>query len=169
MFSISREIWHAFLRPWKAPSFILYFVFMVIGFGGIGVFLSIFQYFSFNERHRECAQIICQITRTAIAQNMMTYSIAILVPAALSLFLHLIIPKAKHKVSHSILTITILICVILVVCFTFLNGNIWVACGAVVISWIFWVISNSENESIKDDSYNTMIQNEVKKHGKDWN
>ena len=49
MLSVLSEIWSSFQKPWKEPGFILYFIFMVIGFGGIGVYLSIYQYVSCSD------------------------------------------------------------------------------------------------------------------------
>lgn len=168
MLSVIKETWYAFKKPWKAPSFILYFIVMVIGFGGIGVFLSIYQLHYYRKIVKEQLESTIDIIRSAIAQNMMTYAIAIIVPAALVIFLHIIIPKAKHKISHSIITIAVLLCVILIVCFTYIKGSFVVASISVFLSWVFWVIANSENETLQDESYNTMIQKEVKKHGNNW-
>lgn len=167
-----KEIWSALKRPWTETSFVFYFVFMVIGFGGIGVFMSIFQYNYYSplfECSTDLHPTIKEIFTSSIAQNMMTYATAILIPAALSLILHVIIPEAKYKVSHTILTIAILIVIILLVCFAYIKGNMWVASIAIVVSWLFWVLANSNNDSLKDGSYNEMIKKEVKRHGQDWN
>lgn len=169
MQSVIKEFWGAFIKPWKEPSFTLYFIFMVVGFGGIGIFLSIYQHWYYNQQINECSNAVDKITESAIAQSIMTYAIAILVPAALSIFLHLIIPKAKYKISHSIITITTLLVVILLVCFTFIKGSMYIAGIATIIAWIFWIVANSENDSLKDGSYNSMIKKEVKKHGQGWN
>lgn len=166
MKSVLLEIWSAFKKPWKEPSFILYFIFMVLGFGGIGIFMSIYQYRYYAPQGDEALHLM---TKSAIAQSIMTYAIAILIPAALSIFLHLIAPKAKHKISHSIITITILLIVILLVCFTYIDGNMWVASFSALVAWLFWIVANSDNESLKDGSYNAMIKKEVNKHGQGWN
>lgn len=168
MKSVLLEIWSALKKPWKEFSFLLYFVFMVVGFGGIGIFMSIYQYYYYIQLGDEVFPVLHSITKSAIAQSIMTYAIAILIPAALSIFLHLIAPKAKYKISHSIITITILLIIILLVCFTYVNGNMWVACFSALVAWLFWIIANSENDSLKDGSYNAMIKKEVKKHGKSW-
>lgn len=167
-----KELWSAFKRPWSELSFILYFLFVVIGFGGIGVYMSIYQhcyYLHLSELSLDSCPGIHEITFSSIPQNMMTYAIAILIPAALSLFLHVIIPKAKYKISHTITVITMLIVAVLFVCFTYIKGNIWVAGIAVLVSWLYWILANSINDSLKDGSYNEMIKKEVKKHGQDWN
>lgn len=150
-----QEIWDSFTKPWKEPGFVLYFIFVIVGFSGIGVFLSIYQNYS-NGRW------------IPVAQNVMTYAISISVPAALSIYLHLI-PLQKHQVSHTIFTLAVLLIQIIATCFSFIKGNIYIAMLSVAIAWIYWIIANSTNRSLGDKSYSQTIKEDVEKHGKNWN
>lgn len=102
---IIRDLYLKSIEPCKEPSFVLYFIFMVVIFGGIGVILSLWQCIN-GEPLRY------------VSQNMMTYAVALSVPAALTIFLH-IIPHSDYKVSHTIITLSVLILQIVAVCFSF--------------------------------------------------
>lgn len=79
----------------QRAQFCTVFYFMVVIFGGIGVILSLWQCIN-GEPLRY------------VSQNMMTYAVALSVPAALTIFLH-IIPHSDYKVSHTIITLSVLI------------------------------------------------------------
>lgn len=165
MKDIFKEIGDALTKPWRDFSFVLYFLFMIVGFGGIGIHLSIYQYKNFSVD----ASNIQDLYKNAIAQNMMTYSVAILIPAALSILLHVIIPSSsKHIISHSIITLSLSILNIILICFTFFDGNMLIAIISTILSWAFWVIANSKNKSLKDDEYSLEIKNSADKHGEKW-
>lgn len=164
LISAVKEIRDAFTEPWSDFSFVLYFLTMIVGFGGIGIYLSIYQYVNISVD----ASNIQDLYKDAIAQNMMTYSVAILIPAALSIFLHVIIPRSKHIISHSIITLSLSILNIILICFTFFDGNMLVAIPSTILSWAFWVIANSKNKSLKDNEYYSEIKNSADKHGEKW-
>lgn len=152
--SIMKDLYLKCLDPCKEPSFVLYFIFMVIIFGGIGVILSLWQWVNGEPMKY-------------VSQNMMTYAIALSVPAALTIFLH-IIPHSDYKVSHTILTVSILIIQIVAVCFSFWDGHLWIAIICTIISWLYWILANSNNASLGDTSYNTQIKKDLKNHGANW-
>lgn len=149
-----QEIWSGFKKPWGKPSFVLYFIFVIVGFSGIGIFLSIYQYY--NIGNWEC-----------VAQNIMTYAVSISVPAALSIYLH-VIPIQKHQVSHTIVTLAILLIQIIATCFSFTKGSMVFALLSVIVAWIYWIIANSTNRTLDDKSYSQTIKEEVAKHGQKW-
>ena len=149
-----QEIWTSFTKPWCEPGFVLYFIFVIIGFSGIGVFLSLYQYHNSN-------------SWIYVAQNIMTYAVSISVPAALSIYLH-VIPIQKHQVSHTIVTLAVLLIQIIATCFTFLRGSMIYAMLSVIIAWVYWVIANSTNRTLGDKSYSQTIKEEVEKHGTKW-
>lgn len=68
---IIRDLYLKSIEPCKEPSFVLYFIFMVVIFGGNGVILSLWQCIN-GEPLRY------------VSQNMMTYAVALSVPAALT-------------------------------------------------------------------------------------
>ena len=107
---IFKDLYIKSIEPCKEPSFVLYFIFMVVVFGGIGVLLSLWQYINGEPL-------------MYVSQNMMTYAVALSVPAALTIFLH-IIPHSDYKVSHIIITFSLLILQIIAVCFSFWDGHL---------------------------------------------
>lgn len=151
---IFKDLYYKGIEPCKEPSFILYFIFMVIIFGGTGVLLSLWQWHNGEPLKY-------------VAQNMMTYAIALSVPAALTIFLH-IIPHSEYKVSHMILTVSLLILQIIAVCFSFWDGHLIIAILSIVLSWIYWILANSNNGSLGDNSYNSQIKKDLQNHGTNW-
>lgn len=144
-------------KPWKKTSFTLYFIFVVIIFGGIGVLMSLFL----NKT----------TSNSEWVSNLMTYSITLSIPACITIILQYV-PKANNKVSLVLLCISLLIIQIIVICiFYFLsNGALLIAIGSTILSWIFWVIANSDNEYLDDKTYSQIIKDDIKKnHGQDWN
>lgn len=151
---IFKDLYLRIIEPCKEPSFVLYFIFMVVIFGGIGVFLSLFQYYQ-------------EEPLKYVSQNMMTYAVALSVPAALTIFLH-IIPHSDYKVSHIIMILSVLILQIIAVCFSFWDGHIIVAIVCTIISWIYWILANSCNSSLGDKSYHSQIKKDLQNHGSKW-
>lgn len=151
---ILKDLYLKIIEPCKEPSFVLYFIFMVVIFGGIGVFLSLYQYFQ-------------EEPLKYVSQNMMTYAVALSVPAALTIFLH-IIPHSDYKVSHIIMILSVLILQIIAVCFSFWDDHIIVAIFCTIISWIYWILANSCNSSLGDKSYHSQIKKDLQNHGSKW-
>lgn len=151
---ILKDLYLKSIEPCKEPSFVLYFIFMVVIFGGIGVFLSLGQYI--NGEPLKC-----------VSQNLMTYAVALSVPASLTIFLH-IIPHSEYKVSHTIIILSILLLQIIVVCFSFWDGHFITAIISTVISWWYWILANSCNASLGDKSYHSQIKKDLQNHGTKW-
>ena len=97
----------------------------------------------------------------------MTYAVSISVPAALSIYLH-VIPIQKHQVSHTIVTLAVLLIQIIATCFSFVKGSMTFALLSVIIAWGYWIIANSTNRTLGDKSYSQTIKEEVAKHGQNW-
>ena len=151
---ILKDLYLKSIEPCKEPSFILYFIFMVVIFGGIGVFLSLWQYINGEPLKY-------------VSQNMMTYAVALSVPAAFTIFLH-VIPHSDYKVSHGIITLSILILQVITVCFSFWDGHFIIAIISTIISWWYWILANSCNGSLGDKSYHSQIKKDLQNHGTKW-
>lgn len=156
---MEENIFHEYKQRLKAPwcvAFFLYLVFIIIGFGGSGVLYSIF----------------CDVETPTklgyIASNLSTYSIALLVPAVITIMLSF--EKTKYKVSSAIILVVVLI----------LNGfllhfsnthqlySIWTAIVTVLFAWLFWIIANHDNEYLNDASFEKLIKRDIEKnHNKD--
>lgn len=149
-----KEISDTFKEPWHEPAFVLYFIFIIIGFSAIGVYLSII-YRTDNE------------SLVNIAQNIMTYAVSISVPSVLNIFLK-VIPLQKHQVSNTIISIGLLLILIISIFFAFSEGNMLIAILGSILAWIYWIIANSKNETFGDKTYSQEIKKEVNKHGKNW-
>ena len=154
--SFFQEMWKRFRAPWGITSFTLYFIFVIVIFGGVGIWLSLYQENGIQMR--------------LVADNMMTYSIALSIPACITIILQYF-PKAKNKVSLIVSILSLLLIDVAVIGF-FLFFNSWkfiIAVISIVLAWFFWIIANSDNKYLDDKSYNQTIEEDLLKHGKGWN
>jgi hypothetical protein len=156
--NIFQEYKQRLLAPW-CVAFVLYLLFIIVVFGGSGVLYAMWS-------HVEKPTNIGYI-----ASNLSTYSIALLVPAVITIMLSF--HKTKNKVSSAIILVVILI----------LNGfllhfsnahqqySIWTAIITVLFAWFFWIIANYDNEYLNDASFEKIIKKGVDNHNKDgeWN
>ena len=85
--TIFHELAYKFKKPWTELSFVLYFIIVIVVFGGLGVILFFFQ-----------EPIDQSNTNLCTSQNLLTYSIALLVPAFVSMLAEYL-PKSKKKFS----------------------------------------------------------------------
>ncbi len=148
--NIYSELKGRFLRPWSTHSFILYFLIIIILFGGMGVIVSICN--AINTDNWE-----------SVSLNLMTYSLALLVPSCISILLQYL-PVAKNKVSLVILIIGILVITSLIA----FAGNLIIAIICMFFAWFFWVIANSDNTYLDDNAYDNSIKQDLEEHGKNW-
>lgn len=150
-----RELFNRLTRPWSKSGFGLYFVVVIILFGGIGIWLSIF---------RGGDDVMSNVS-----DNMFTYSIALFVPA----FISIVLPPMldfKHKLSWVVMIFLMLfIEVVLVIWSENVKGCLFPAIISTLFSWVFWVIANCENPSLWDRSYDNIIKEGEAKHGQGWN
>lgn len=127
--------------PARHPEFILYFILIIIGFGSIGVYISIFCDFSEDKWERN------------ITLSMSSYFFAIVSTEAVEL----LFVKDKY-IRNAILLIAILtlaICVVLVIV-SFNVTLLWafiVSGIGILLAWIVWWIANAENANLCDDSF----------------
>ena len=150
------ELFNRLITPWKKVGFTLYFLLVVILFGGIGVIMSLIFDNSSNE--------------VGFISNLMTYSIALSIPACITILLQYL-PRATNKVSLVLLSISLLIIQVIVIFIFYFVGNkqLLVAILSTILSWIFWVIANSDNEYLDDKIYSQTIKDDIAKgHGKNW-
>jgi len=153
--NIFQEYKQRLLAPW-CIAFGLYLIFVIIGFGGSGVIYAI------------CSSVESPNKIGYVASNLSTYSIALLVPAVITIMLSF--NKTKNKVSSAIILVVILI----------LNGfllhfsnahqqySIWTAIISVLFAWTFWIIANHDNEYLNDASFEKIIKRDIEQnHNKD--
>lgn len=156
--NIFQEFWKRFKAPW-CVAFTLYFIVVIIVMGGFGVILSILSN-EFDPTQK----------MAHIASNFSTFSLALIMPAVISILLSFL--QIQNKVS------AILVCVVsIAISFGLLYlchntfGGIALFCSLVntVLALFCWVIANHDNVLLNDKSYDNMVKTEIKKHGKDWN
>lgn len=154
------EWWEQFLSPWKKSGFALYFVIFVIVLGCVGIYLSIYRtivedsYSSWN-----------------IFENILTYSIALTMPASVNLILNSFY-RTDKKVSLTICTIALFVILPLVLSvFSFLLQNVMGVILSIIcflISLIVWVLANYDNSNLSDASYEKNIKSNVENNSKGW-
>ena len=150
--NIFQELWDRFKKPWNI-SFRLYFIFVIIIFGGLGVILSLIY----------CTDNL----KLNISSNLMTYSIALLVPACITILLQYL-PKAQNKVSLVILIVAALVIEGFIIHWSY-SGAIIASILSTILAWVFWVIANADEIYMNDQSYDNKIKEDIKEHAKNWN
>ena len=155
--TIIREWWGQFLSPWTHLSFTLYFLGFVVLIGGAGIYPSLYRLFS------------CKGLFWEVAENIMTYSVALIMPACVQVFLSVF--RTDKKVSL-VLCCLLFFCVLpLVITFLSYTFNCPYLCFTLLLlSWFVWVVANHNNADLFDETFNEKIRKESKKnHGKNWN
>lgn len=152
--NLLQELLSRLTKPWRKSGFGFYFVVVVILFGGIGIWLSIY---------RGGENVLSNVS-----DNMFTYSIALFVPA----FISIVLPpmfNLKHKLSWVVLIFLMLFVeIVLVVWSERMKDCILPAIISTLLSWAFWVIANCDNPSLWDKSYDKTIKDGEAKHGQGW-
>lgn len=150
---IFKELIDRFKAPWHKMSFVLYFIIVIVVLSGLGYLLPII----FKD-----GNVMQDIT-----ENLMTYSISLLVPAFISVLLKYF-PRSKNKVSLIIITVFLLVVEGFIISYSY-NGYIVFSVLSVLIAWFFWVIANSDNVFLDDEAYDENIYKKVNEHGENWN
>lgn len=151
--TVFHELIYKFKKPWNELSFALYFIFAIVTFGGVGVILLFF---------RKTDNILLDIS-----QNLLTYSIALLVPALISILTQQY-SSFKKKLSLVIIIVTILLIEgIIVYCCYFLEA-LWASIISTLLAWFFWVVANSDNIYLKDETFDNDIRKKASKLSEQW-
>lgn len=149
--NIFQELWYRLKTPWTI-SFSLYFIFVIIIFGGLGVILSLIY----------CTEDL----KLNMSSNLMTYSIALLVPACITILLQFF-PKAHNRVSLVILSVAVLVIEGFIIHWSY-SGAIVASILSTILAWIFWIIANADEIYLNDQSYDYKIKEDIKEHAKNW-
>lgn len=153
--SLIAELWDRLSKPWKESGFTLYFFVVIIAFGGIGIWLSIY---------RGGDNVMANVS-----DNLFTYSIALLVPA----FVNIVAPLVAtytHKLSWFLLILlTLFIEIVLVLWSENAKGLLIPSLMSTFIALGYWVIANSDNPGLRDKSFDQGIKGDINKHGNNWN
>ena len=144
--TVFHELMYKFKKPWTELSFILYFILVIVLFGGLGVILFFFQ-----------EPIDKSNTYLCTSQNLLTYSIALLVPAFVSMLAQGL-PNSKKKLSLIIISVTVLVIEGFVVCWCYFSGALLASIISTLLAWFFWVVVNYDNIYLKDETYDNSVR-----------
>lgn len=139
-----------FRKPFKHPEFIIYFVLIIVGFGSIGIFSSIFSEFTVNVKERN------------IILSMSSYFLAIVSTGAVEL---LFIEDKIIKNAIRLLAIAFLALCILFLFIAFKVGitpAFVISSLGIVLAWFVWWIANAVNANLCDDSLFTKMSSKSK-------
>lgn len=154
--TVFHELMYKFKKPWTELSFILYFILVIVLFGGLGVILFFFQ-----------EPIDKSNTYLCTSQNLLTYSIALLVPAFVSMLAQGL-PNSKKKLSLIIISVTVLVIEGFVVCWCYFSGALLASIISTLLAWFFWVVVNYDNIYLKDETYDNSVRKGASKLSKNW-
>lgn len=149
--NILLELYSRFKTPW-CTSFVLYFVLVVVLFGGTGVWLPIMKDGSSGMQ--------------SLSMNLLTYSCAIIVPAWISVILSML--DYKNKVSLILFVVSSLIFVVFAVGEAVYNDNLICSVICCVLALFFWVVANYNNTELSDDKFNESIKSKVESLSDKW-
>ena len=154
--TVFHELMYKFKKPWTELSFIPYFILVIVLFGGLGVILFFFQ-----------EPIDKSNTYLCTSQNLLTYSIALLVPAFVSMLAQGL-PNSKKKLSLIIISVTVLVIEGFVVCWCYFSGALLASIISTLLAWFFWVVVNYDNIYLKDETYDNSVRKGASKLSKNW-
>lgn len=151
--NIFKEFWQLFLKPWHSGSFIAYFLIVIVLISGCGVILSLVQSkFTID---------------SSVVNNLFTYSVALLVPIVIRIIQ--MIMRFDKKVSMILTMVVVAIIEILLMIWIGFNSEaILPAIISTLVAWFFWVVVNSDNDYLFDDRFDTILKNDIAKHGQNW-
>ena len=156
--NIFQEYWQRFKTPW-CTAFSLYLFFVIIILGGLGVLFSIFTRIEISDPVESF-----NMKQHMISSNLSTYSIALLIPAVISVLLSFY--EINNKVSSIILSVIV---VILGVALLFFSTNkesysIYTAAISFLLALFFWVIANYDNKLLNDVAFEKVIKKDMKQN-----
>lgn len=154
--TIFHELLYKFRKPWNELSFVLYFVIVIVLFGGLGVILFFFQKPIDNSNTYLC-----------ISQNLLTYSIALLVPAFVSMLAQYL-PHSKKKLSLIIISVAVLVVEGFMVCWCYFSGALFASIISTFLAWFFWIVVNCDNIYLKDETYDNSVRKGASKLSENW-
>jgi len=156
--NVFQEYWLRFRKPW-CVAFSIYLILAVVLLGGLGVLFSIFSSLEINSTTEDIS-----IKEHLISSNLSTYSIALLIPAVISILLSFY--ELKNKVSSTLVSVFIVLLSIglLVLSVNREAYSIYVAIFSFLLALFFWVIANHDNEYLNDESFEMMVKRKTQQN-----
>ena len=150
------EIIERYKLPWKFFAFNSYFIIIVIGFGGLGVFVKICEIFSSTTPGYD------------VAKDMATYSVAIIAASLVDLNLSL---NIQSKPSLTINSFAVGAISILLMYLSYNINSYWALLPGllgILIALSVWILANADNENLSDSIYYEKMRGKDIGHGKNW-
>lgn len=139
-----------FKTPWENIAFKSYFFWIVIGFGGIGIWLTIYE-----ELNKSNADF------TIISKCIATTFVAIIAGSLVDLNLSFNIKNIPSLIINSLAFIAVSI-LLLVLSFCVKGGlSLIPAILGYSLALLIWVLANSDNDKMSDDGYFQQITKKV--------
>lgn len=145
------------MMPWRYSAFVSYFVFIVIFFGGCGVFISIWDSYK-----------SCWYEKYKIAQNIATYFMAIIAASVVDLNLSTSIKNIASLIINSIALLGIAFLLFLLTYSTKSSFAFLPAISGLIISLCVWILANADNEKLSDQSFYKKMRGNDIGHGNNW-
>lgn len=155
--NIFHEAFEHFSLPWKQVAFKLYFFGIVIGFGGVGLWLTIYECYMSTENDMY-----------KVSQGLGTYFIAIIAASIVDMNLS---TSFKNLSSLYILTVIILGLAFVLFLFSYFIKSGYSIIPAIIgtlISLIVWTLANAENEKLNDKTFYEKMRGADQNHGRSW-
>jgi hypothetical protein len=135
------DIWQKMKRPWAHPPFVMYFVIIIIGVGGLGAWIEISKAY----------QAPSPAALVTASRSLSTYLLAILSAAAADL----IISQSPLNRSTIMLAISVLIvgAALALIGFVSLSYKLGLVCSVVgtLAAWFLWIVANSDNQKLFEE------------------
>jgi len=151
------EILERFKLPWRYFAFNTYFAFIVIGYGGLGIFIKLYQICTGNETNGY-----------TIAQDMATYGIAIIAASIVDINLSL---NIKSRPSLAIWSFVVGGISFLLMILSYKINSYWAVIPgllSVLLALAIWVLAYADNENLSDSSYFEKMRGKEVGHGNNW-
>ncbi|KFF11185.1 hypothetical protein [Flavobacterium hydatis] len=145
------EQFERFKAPWKNSAFNYYFYWIIIGFGGIGIWLTIYE-----ESNKSNLDV------TVISKCIATTAIAIISASLVDLNLSFNLKNVPSLIINSIAFFGISI-FLLILSFNVTGSySLIAAVPGYLIALLIWVLANSDNGKLSDESYFNQMTDKVK-------
>jgi hypothetical protein len=155
--NIFQEFAEKFNSPWKHVSFNLYVFFIVVGFGGLDIWTSVYE-------------LICKPTGDiySVAQNLGGFFVAIIAASVIDLYTAL---SFKNMLSLQILSVAIFGVSLIMYAICYLNHGYFgfiVSLVGSIAGIAIWIVANSDNEKWSESTFYNKMRGAGLNHGEGW-
>lgn len=153
--TIFHELLEQFKAPWRHVAFWIYLVVVVIGFGAIDVWVSVFDYSKNHDIY-------------GVSQNVSGFFAALIAASTVDLLTSLVF---KNQLSLIFLCFGIIVGGLLLYLVCYLQHGylgLFLSLIGALISLVIWITANSAEDKWSDSSFLTKMRGADTQHGKSW-